>query len=97
VQAPLLVQARTGPLRERRAPLRERESLFASATAARGELAVAARAVASAWERFTRGRFELPLQNAIHVLREVIEPPRWPRGSQGSAEEHDRELRPRSF
>jgi RimJ/RimL family protein N-acetyltransferase len=52
----------------------------------------AARAVASAWERRTGGRARRRMSDAMHVLREVIDPPRPPAGELRPAREADRGL-----
>jgi predicted GNAT family acetyltransferase len=52
----------------------------------------AARAVASAWEERTGGSTDCRMRDAMHALREVIEPPRWPAGELRQAREQDRAL-----
>jgi len=44
---------------------------------------MAARAVAAAWEQRTGGRASCRMREALHLLREVIDPARWPRGTCG--------------
>jgi RimJ/RimL family protein N-acetyltransferase len=52
----------------------------------------AARAVAEAWARRTGGSWGLRMREALHVLAEVVEPPRWPMGRLRRATWRDREL-----
>src|SRR5438128_5893436 len=52
----------------------------------------AARAVANAWERRTGGSATCRMRDALHVLREVTEPPRLPRGALRRALDGDRKL-----
>jgi predicted GNAT family acetyltransferase len=52
----------------------------------------ATRALAAAWQARTHGHWRRRLSEALHVLEEVIDPPRWPSGRLRPAHEGDREL-----
>jgi predicted GNAT family acetyltransferase len=52
----------------------------------------AARAAAAAWERRTGGRASCRMREAMHLLREVVDPPRLPGGDLRRATQRDRDL-----
>ena len=53
---------------------------------------VSARTVARAWQKRTGGEVRPRMRQAMHLLREVIEPSPWPRGALRVAQDEDRAL-----
>jgi len=51
-----------------------------------------ARAVARAWQKRTEGEVRSRMREAMHLLREVIEPSAWPAGALRQAQQEDRAL-----